>query len=178
MTRPTTLATLRGRRLGWLVLATVASLSCGPWGPQGILAGGPFLGSPSEQAIEDWSFTDAEPLIAIETRGRLFRHTVTIVCVAAERRLYVMARHAPRKRWVQNLAGDPRVRLRIGEELYEGRAVRVSEPAESAAVARAFLRKYVGLDAPHARGLFFAPEPGDDRAEVWTWRIDPAEKAG
>ena len=164
--------------LAWLALASIATISCGPWGPQGILAGGPFLGSASEQAVGDWSFTDAKPLIAIETRGPLFRHTVTILCTAADGRLYVMARHAPRKRWVQNLAEDPRVRLRIDGELYEGRAVRVTEAAESAAVARAFLRKYVGLEAPRARGLFFAPEPGDDRAEVWAWRIDPTEDAG
>lgn len=166
------------RSLPWLFLAGALAISCGPWGPQGILAGGPFLGSASEDAVDDWSFTDAEPLIGIETRGRLLRHTVTIVCISAEGRLYVMARHAPRKRWVQNLASDPRVRLKIGDDLYTGRAVRVSEPAESAAVARAFLRKYVGLDAPRARGLFFAPAAGDDRAEVWAWRIEPAEDSG
>jgi hypothetical protein len=163
--------------LAALALAGVAALAlaCGPWGPQGILAGGPFAGAADAGSPADWSFSDAHPLVAIETRGPLLRHTVTILCVAAEGRLYVMARHAPRKRWVQNLERDPRVRLRVGSTVYAGRAVRVGAGPEGEAVARAFLRKYVGIDAPEARPLAGPPAAGDDRAEVWTWRIDPAE---
>jgi hypothetical protein len=117
-------------------------------------------------------------LVGIETRGERFRHSVTILCVAPEGHLYVIARHAPRKRWVQNAVRDPRVRIAVGDELYEGRAVRLDDDpddAESRAVVRAFLRKYVGIDAPGARGLPGAPGPGEDRAEVWTFRIDPPE---
>ena len=61
--------------------------------------------------------------------------------------------------------------------LFTLRAVRVSEAAEADAVARAFLRKYVGLEVDHAHALQGAPPPGDDRAEVWTWRIDPLQGA-
>ena len=157
----------------WLALAS----GCGPWGPQGIFAGGPFVGGTERPFPADWSFSEAHPLIALETRGALFRHTVTILCIAADGRLYVMARHAPRKRWVRNLARDSRVRLRIGDALYAGRAVRLGEPAEGEAVARAFLRKYVGIEAEHARPLAGTPAGDDDRAEVWTWRIDPPEPA-
>jgi hypothetical protein len=177
MIRPSTSAAL-------LVLGLVAAAvlaGCGPWGPHGLFAGGPFLGTTEAQFPEDWSFTDDQMLIAIETRGRWLRHSVTILCVAADGKLYVMARHAPRKRWVRNVARDPRVRLRVGGHLYEGRAVRVDDdPAErdaAAAVARAFLRKYVGIDAPGARPLEGPPGPGDDRAEVWTWRIDRSDAA-
>jgi hypothetical protein len=88
-----------------------------------------------------------------------------------------MARHAPRKRWVRNVEADPRVRLRIGDVLYAGRAVRVTDQAEADAVARASLRKHVGLDAQGARALLGPPPPGDDRAELWTWRVDPPERA-
>jgi hypothetical protein len=148
---------------------------CGPWGPQGVLAGGPYLGASEAAFPEDWSFSDAHPLIGIETRGTLFRHAVTILCVSTDGKLYVMARHAPRKRWVQNLARDPRVRLRVGDALHAGRAMRIEDAAESERVARAFLRKYVGVDVEQARALPGAPAAGDDRAEVWTWRIDPPE---
>jgi hypothetical protein len=165
-----------------LGLAAAGALSaCGPWGPQGIFAGGPFLGTAEARFPDDWSFSDDQMLVAIETRGRWLRHSVTILCVAADGKLYVMSRHAPHKRWVQDIVRDPRVRLRVGARLYEGRAVRVdADPAErdvAAAVARAFLRKYVGIDAPDARPVPGAPAPGDDRAEVWTWRIDPPEGA-
>lgn len=159
-----------------LLIVAVSLAACGPWGPKGILAGGPLLGAPSPTP-SDWSFTDAHPLVAIETRGRFFRHTVTILCVAADQKLYVMARHAPRKRWIQNLLVDPHVRLEIGGKLYEGRAVRVGASDDDTGVARAFLRKYVGVEAEHARALEGPPGPGDDHAEVWTFRIDPPEPA-
>jgi len=159
-------------------LAAVALLlctACGPWGPKGILPGGSFLGGVSDDRVSDWSFTDQHMLVGVETRGPWFRHSVTILCLSVDGKLYVMARHAPSKSWVQNLGRDPRVRLAIGDELYEGRAVRIADGPEADAVARAFLRKYVGIDAPNARALAGAVAEGDDRAEVWTWRIDAPE---
>jgi hypothetical protein len=166
------------RALGAL-LASLSLSACGPWGPQGIVAGGPFLAAEESAFPGDWSFTDSHPLVAIETRGTLVRHSVTILCVASAGRLYVMARHAPRKRWVKNVVRDPRVRIEVGDRVYAGRAVRVDDDPgaadEGRAVARAFLRKYVGLDAPEATPLAGAPAAGDDRAEVWTWRIEPPE---
>jgi hypothetical protein len=165
-------------RLGLGALLLLAG--CGPWGPQGLFAGGPYLGADVRPFPADWSFSDAHMLAGIETRGESFRHSVTILCVAAEGHLYVMARHAPRKRWVRNAVRDPRVRIAVGDELYEGRAVRLDgdpDDPESRAVVRAFLRKYVGIDAPGARGLPGPPGPGEDRAEVWTFRIDPPEPA-
>jgi hypothetical protein len=164
---------MRTARAAAFGLLCALAIGCGPWGPQGILAGGPFLGTASAFP-SDWAFSDDHPLIGIETRGTLLRHSVTILCVAAEGRLYVMARHAPRKRWVQNLGRDPRVRLRVGDVLYAGRAVRIGAGAEGEAVARAFLHKYVGIEVEQARPLPGAA-PGDDHAEVWTWRIDPPE---
>ena len=159
------------------MFVVVASLAaCGPWGPKGIIAGGPLLGA-TGPTPDDWSFTDAHPLVAIETRGRFFRHSVTILCVAADGDLYVMARHAPTKRWIQNLRVDPRVRLDIGGKLYEGRAVRVRAMDGERGVARAFLRKYIGVEAEGAQSLEGPPGPGDDHAEVWTFRIDPPEPA-
>ena len=164
------------RRSALAFVVAVSLAACGPWGPKGIIAGGPLLGA-TEPTPDDWSFTDAHPLVAIETRGRFFRHSVTILCVAAEGDLYVMARHAPTKRWIQNLLVDPRVRLDIGGKLYEGRAVRVRAVDGERGVARAFLRKYIGVEAEGARSLEGPPGPGDDHAEVWTFRIDPPEPA-
>ena len=168
------------RALAAALLVAGFLAGCGPWGPQGIFAGGPYLGRSPSPFPADWSFSDAEMLVGIETRGARFRHAVTILCVAAEGRLYVMARHAPRKRWVQNMMRDPRVRIAVGDALYEGRAVRLGadpQGPEARAVARAFLRKYVGIEAEGARPLPGPPGPGEDRAEVWTFRIEAPEAA-
>jgi len=166
-------------RLRSLALAGVAALllsGCGPWGPLGIFAGGPFLGS-AQAAPDDWSFTDAHSLIAVETRGRFYRHTVTVLCASDGGNLYLMARHAPKKTWVQNMLRDPRIRLEIGGQLYEARAVRVQDAASGEAAARGVLRKYVGIEAEHARALGGKPADGDDRAEVWSFRVEPADGA-
>jgi len=164
---------LRPRDLALALLGAVLLSGCGPWGPLGILAGGPFLGS-ARPAPDDWSFTDAYPLIAVETRGPWYRHTVTILCASDGGDLYLMARHAPRKKWVQNVMRDGRIRLEIGGELYAARAVRVTDPESGDAVARAVLRKYIGIDAEHAHLLAGPPAEGDDRAEVWAFRVGPA----
>jgi hypothetical protein len=160
-----------------IAASLVLGTACGPWGPQGMFAGGPYLGRATEEPIADWSFTDDHMLIGIETRDGWLRHSVTILCVSANGNLYVMARHAPSKRWVQDVGRDPRVRLGIGDRLYAGRAVRIDDSAEADAVARGFLRKYVGIEAPNAHALFGPVPAGDDHAELWTWRIDPLEPA-
>jgi len=167
-------------RSRWPALLALAAAGfgltgCGPWGPLGILAGGPFLGS-AEPAPADWSESDAHPLVAVETRGPWYRHTVTILCVSHDGRLYLMARHAPRKKWVQNLLRDPRIRLEVGGKLYAARAFRVQDETSADAVARGFLRKYVGIEAEHARALTGEPAPRDDRAEVWSFRVEPPEE--
>ena len=150
-------------------------LGCGPWGPMGTIPGGPLAGEVVAGPVTDWSFTDGHQTIAIETRGSLFRHSVTVLCMAHDGHLYIPSRHAPRKRWVQNVLADPRVRLGIGGRIYEGRAVRLSEDDTAGGVSRSFLRKYVGIEAEQVRALAEPPGPGDDRAEVWTFRIDPPE---
>ena len=63
-------------------------------------------------------------------------------------------------RWVGHIEDDPRVRLRVGEILYEGKAVRVQDAAELALVLTLFQEKY-GSGTPLERRL-------DDRSpEDW-----------
>jgi hypothetical protein len=137
----------------------------------GLVPGGPLVGSRVQEPVRDWSFSDAYPLIAVETRGRFFRHSVTVLCLSYDADLFLMARYAPRKRWVQEILRDPRIRLKIGDTIYPGRAVRVTEPLPGYPVARAFLRKYVGIEAEHVRSLPETPGPEGERAEVWTFRV-------
>jgi hypothetical protein len=161
-----------------LLLLSLGVAGCGPWGPQGILAGGPFLGVAETGAVTDWSFSDAHPTIAVETRDGWLRHSVTVLCMAHGGHLYLPSRWGGRKRWVRDLGNDPRLRVRIGERIIAGRAQRVTDPEEADAVARVLLRKYVGLDAERANWLLEPPPAGDDRADVWLFRVDaPGEEA-
>ena len=70
---------------------------------------------------------------------------------------------APTERdWVKNVAADPRMRIRIAGEIYEGVAVRITDPAEYEA-ARAGLEKKYELD----------PADRDPEREIWIFRLDP-----
>lgn len=150
--------------LGLLLLS-----GCGPWGPLGVVPGGPLCCGTESEPVRDWSFSDAYPLIAIETRSGWLRHSITAVCVSAEGELYLMARRGDAKRWVRNLLADPRARVEIGGRIYPVRATRVTERLPGEPVARAFLRKYAGLEADEVRSLPEVPGEGDERIEVWTF---------
>jgi deazaflavin-dependent oxidoreductase (nitroreductase family) len=51
-------------------------------------------------------------------------------------RYYVIAEHRERAHWVRNIAADPRVRWRVGDAIFRGRA-RVVDPVSEAALSGA-----------------------------------------
>ena len=123
------------------LLAAACSLE-----PSGERPGLWLSGELVREPVPDWSFTDAIPEIAIETRTRYgVPHSVTIWCVAIDGELYVGAsfpEFPKERRWVSNVRRDPRVRLKIAGRLYERRLERVLEPEASDRVNRTFGRKY------------------------------------
>lgn len=151
------------------LLFPLLAAGCGPWGPLGVVPGGPLCCGEVKEPVRDWSFSDAHPLIAVETRGRFFRHSITAVCVSADGELYLMARRGGEKTWVRNLTANPRARVEIGGRIYPVRVTRLTEALPGDPVARAFLRKYVGLAADEVRSLPEVPGEGDERIEVWTF---------
>ena len=159
----------RLRAFGSVVLA-VLGIACGPVGP---IPGTRLSGNTVEGPVSDWSFSDAQMEIQVETRGTWLPHSVTTICMSAGNRLYVPSRNAPGKVWVQNILRDPRVRLRVGGQVYERLARRVTDESELEPAARNLLRKYYGLEVEHVRLLADAPSQGDDRAELWVFRMDP-----
>jgi len=100
--------------------------------------------------VTDWSFTDQVKNVEIETRTPYFiPHSVRINCVAYNGRLYVstvnpLGVNAPH-RWNVNVARDPHVRLKIGNNLYDRTLTPVTDPAEKAAVLEARVKKYPAL---------------------------------
>jgi hypothetical protein len=74
--------------------------------------------------------------------------------------LYVPSMFAARKSWPQQVLADGRVVLRIGGKLYEGRAVRVTDPAEVDPLVRSFDQSA-------------APASDPTTLSTWYFRIDP-----
>ncbi len=116
--------------------------------PQGRRPGLWLSGELVETPVTDWSFTDEIPEIFVETRTWYgIHHSVTTVCVAHGGTLYVPSVYFeggefPDARfWNRNVVRDPRVRLKIGERIYEREAVLVEDPVEWNVVLEAFGRK-------------------------------------
>ena len=128
-----------------------------------------------EEPVGDWSFTDEVQEIFVETRTWYgIPHSVTTVCAADGASLYVPSVYFeegefPDARfWNRNVVRDPRVRLQIGERLYEAQAVLVEGAAERQTALAAFARKY-----PFWQEL--AAKPESERPRVYFFRMDPGE---
>ena len=83
----------------------------------------------------DWGFVEGRTRAWVETRTRyLVPHSITVSARAVRGKLYVGCRECDTKVWPRHVTRDDRVRVKIGDVLYERRAVRITDPAEREAV--------------------------------------------
>ena len=158
-------------RLCTVLASTVALVGC--IAPKDRRPGLWLSGEVETAPVTDWSFTEGQREIFLETRTWYgIRHSVTVVCAEHDGALYVPSLYYdggefPDKRhWHRNVARDPRVRLAIGGRLYERRAVLVTDPAEWDAVLAAFAQKM-----PFWSEL--AAKPESERPKLIFMRMDP-----
>jgi hypothetical protein len=118
--------------------------------------------------VSDWSFTDADRTIFVETHSWYgLPHSVTVTCTAHDGRLYLTSTYPPdhefpRDRlWNTNVMRDPRVRLKIGTKVYDGTLALLTDAAERDAVLATKGRKYPRL-------------AGTDASRVHVFRFEPA----
>ena len=106
-------------------------------------------GEPVTTPVTDWSFTDKIPQIKIQTQSAfLLPHSVTIWCAEYNGNLYVTSR--PGRMWVEDAIRDPRVRLKMGDQLFDRTLSVVDDPAEKAAVLQTKGKKYPQWKVPSA----------------------------
>ncbi|HTO09455.1 MAG TPA: nitroreductase/quinone reductase family protein [Myxococcota bacterium] len=124
-----------------LLLAAAAALAlsgCG--GPLSWIPGGRLDGTLVAAPVTDWSFTDAVQKIQLETAPD-DPYSVNVWCVAQADHLWITA-GSHTNTWVKNLIADPRVRVRVGDQIYERLAVRVTDPLEAKLVVSLYDKKY------------------------------------
>ncbi len=105
--------------------------------------------------VTDWSFTDQFEEINVETRTWYFiPHSVTTYCAIYNDQLYLFSAYYqggefPLGRfWNQNVLRDPRVRLKIGNQLFDRTVSVVTDPTEREAVHQSFIKKYTEWQSP------------------------------
>ncbi len=141
------------RRLELVLVLLLAG--CGPL----VMFPGGKLSGTAKPAPADWSFSDAVETVQLETRPA-DPYSVNVWGVGLGPRFYVAAADRD-SRWVGHVAQDPRVRLRVGDEVFDLRAERAEDPAELDAFVAALERKYD-----------YEPDP-ELRAHALIFRLGP-----
>ncbi len=144
-------------RYAALLSFSLLALGCGPIGP---FPGGSLSGDVATALPTDWSFADEEKTVQLETRPSA-PYSVNLWGVSIGDRFYLASGSGGEAKWVEHIAKDPNVRLRVGGTIYELRAARVSNETHSERFLEALKRKYDW--EPSVR----------ERDEAWLFRLDP-----
>jgi hypothetical protein len=124
-------------------------------------------GEVNRQPVRDWSFASGAKEIFIETATPYFiPHSVTIWCVTLDNQLYVGAWEADTKHWVANVARDPNVRLKIGNQIYAQKLEPIADAATIAKLNAGYARKYEYGDEENEED-----EDADEAASAGHWRV-------
>ena len=94
-------------------------LGCGE--PFVMIPGGRLSGT-TKSVPENWRFTDAHEDVQLETRPA-DPYSVNVWVVAVGDDLFVASGRGAESAWAQHIEADPNVRLRVGDDIYELRAV-------------------------------------------------------
>jgi hypothetical protein len=126
-----------------------------------------------EAAVTDWSFSDGIQSIFVETRTWYgIPHSVTTGFIVYGDSLYVASvyfeggKFPDDRMWNRNLVRDRRVRLKIGDRIFEREARVVEDPAEFSGVRGAYGESYAVM-----RDLAAMPEA--ERPGIYFFRMDP-----
>ncbi len=144
-------------RYAVLFSLSLLALGCGPMGP---FPGGRLSGDVATGPPANWSFADEEMTVQLETRPSA-PYSVNLWGVSFGDRFYLASGRGGEATWIEHIAEDPNVRLRVGRTIYELRAVRVSNETHSERFLEALKRKYDW--EPSVR----------ERDRAWLFCLDP-----
>jgi hypothetical protein len=148
------------------VLLTLALLVCAGCGPLGPIPGGRLRGEVGPRQVDEWGFASSVETAQLETRPS-DPYSVNTWFAAVGPNLYVptsmiLGPKDPTERgWVSNVAADARVRIRLGDRVFERVAIRVEDGAE-------YDRARAALEAKYD----IEPEDRDPEREIWIYRLD------
>ena len=137
--------------VGVLVVAYVAAITI-PYEPDERRPGTRLGGPPAAEQDTDWSFrSPGRKQILVETATWYgIPHSVTTTSWVDGGALYVPCNTCATKRWPKNVARNPDVRLKIDGEVYERRAVRITDDKER----QRLLRVLGATETPPHRWVF------------------------
>ncbi len=135
--------------------------------------------------VTDWSFIDEISNVQIETRTwYLVPHVLRTDIARNNQQLYLFSEYfapAPGKPdlrerfpearfWNRMVVRDPRIRVKIGNRLFDMRAYPLTDPSEISVARQAFLSKYADVRAQEAL-------PESRRPAMHFFRLEPQWKS-
>ena len=126
-----------------------------------------IAGNTVSEPVTDWSFTNEIDEIFVETRTPyLVPHSITTYCGVYDGNFYLFSAYYEggefpyARRWNQNVIRDPRVRLKIGGEIYQQNLRFVKDESAKAPIHNAFVDKYSDWQSPGIENVhIFLVEP-------------------
>jgi len=107
------------------------------------------------ESVTDWSFTDEHPEIFVQTRTPyLIPHSVTTYCAFYNGDLYLFSAYyqggefPDQRGWNRNVMRDPRIRLKIGDRVFDQTVSHVTDAETRAAVHENAVAKYPAWSSP------------------------------
>jgi len=144
-----------------LVMATLLVLYVNRSDPYGPLPGKRLRGEEVSAPVTDWSFVRQVRTVTIETRPSN-PYSVHISYVFQDGVLYLSSGRGAESRWPFFIMADPRIRVRIGDQLYPVLATRVEDPGLIEAIHNT-------RDGQRPNQ---APRSAEERARVWFFRVE------
>lgn len=149
--------------IGLVALVIVSLLSFRIFGlePQDLRPGLWLSGELVTEPVTDWTFTNNHHEIFVQTSTRYgIPHSITTYCIEHEGRLYLFSSYYgggtfPDDRgWNRNVDRDPRVRLKIGDSLYDQQLVVETDDAIRKIVLDGWLEKEEGWTSPGLENFY------------------------
>jgi hypothetical protein len=138
-----------------ITLFTILSLLIVGYEPQDQSPGLWLTGELATEDVADWSFTEQHEEIFVQTRSPwLIPHSVTTYCATYNDSFYLFSAYygggdfPDLRRWNKNVVRDPRVRLKIGDQLFDQRVSYIDDESIRMPVHQAFVDKYPQWASP------------------------------
>ena len=138
-----------------MVAVALVSLRFLGYEPRDQRAGLWLAGDLVTQLVVDWSFTEDHQEIFVQTRtSYLIPHSVTTYCTVYDGDLYLFSAYyeggvfPDGRSWNRNVMRDPRVRLKIGDRLFDQTVSHVTDAETREAVHARAVAKYPEWSSP------------------------------
>lgn len=141
--------------IGLVLITAIGGLRLVGLEPKDTRPGLWLTGEVVTEPVTDWAFTEEVGEIYVQTRSPyLIPHSVTTYCATFEGELYLFSVYYqggvfPDDRgWNRNVMRDNRVRLKIGDRLFDRTVTHVTDDAIRSAVHERFSAKYPEWTSP------------------------------